>query len=77
MEIKLNELNDIFTRALGEPTAITTDTVRDDMAQWDSINHLNLVVELEDFYHVGFTMDEIKDMDSVKKIMETIRQKKL
>jgi len=76
MEVKLNELNNIFSKAFDAPTEIHPDSVRDDFAIWDSINHLNLIVELEDFYHVSFTMDEIKEMVSVKKIMEILELKK-
>jgi acyl carrier protein len=75
MEIKLSELNNIFTKAFGAQTDIKSDSVRDDIATWDSINHLNLIVELEDFYHVSFTMDEIKDMASIKKIMAVLEGK--
>ena len=76
MEVKLNDLNTIFSRAFDAPTDVNSGSVRDDFAIWDSINHLNLIVELEDFYHVSFTMDEIKEMVSVKKIMEILDGKK-
>jgi len=75
MEIKLNELNDIFSKAFNTQTNITADSVREDFETWDSINQLNLVVELEDFYHVRFTMDEIKNIISVKNIMEILKKK--
>ncbi len=75
MEVKINDLNTIFSKAFDTSVEVNSDTVRDDIAVWDSINHLNLVVELEDFYHVSFTMDEIKDLMSVKKIMEALARK--
>lgn len=76
MDIKLNELNDIFNKAFDTVVSINPDSVREDFGAWDSINHLNLVVELEDHYHVSFTMDEIKEMTSVKKITEILGHKK-
>ncbi len=75
MEVKLNELNDIFNKAFDTTVTINMDSVRDDFGAWDSINHLNLIVELEDFYHVNFSMDEIKEMFSVKKIVEVLGNK--
>jgi acyl carrier protein len=75
MEVKLNELNDIFNKAFETTITINMDSVRDDFGAWDSINHLNLIVELEDFYHVNFSMDEIKEMFSVKKIVDILAKK--
>lgn len=75
MEVKLSDLNSIFSKAFDAPIEVNADSVRDDFSIWDSINHLNLIVELEDFYHVSFTMDEIKELMSVKKITEVLQQK--
>jgi len=75
MVANLNDLNNIFSKAFDTATVVTMDSVRDDFEAWDSINYLNLVVELEDFYHVQFSMEEIKEMNSIKKIIEVLGRK--
>jgi acyl carrier protein len=55
------------------------DEVPDDISQkncdkWDSLNHLNLVVELESTFNVEFEPEEIaemKDVDSIEKIIKS------
>ncbi|MFR3330662.1 MAG: acyl carrier protein [Odoribacter splanchnicus] len=52
------------------------DEVKDDISQttcikWDSLNHLNLVVELEDEFGVSFEPEDIAEMKS----LETIEMK--
>ena len=49
------------------------DEVKDDISQktcikWDSLNHLNLVVELEDEFGVSFEPEDIAEMKSLEAI---------
>ena len=49
------------------------DEVSDDISQsnfvkWDSLNHLNLVVELEDEFGVSFEPEDIAEMKSLEGI---------
>jgi acyl carrier protein len=42
--------------------------------KWDSLNHLNLIVELEDAFDMEFEPEEIAEMksfDEVKKMIES------
>ncbi len=42
--------------------------------KWDSLNHLNLIVELEDEFDMEFEPEEIAEMksfDAVKKMIES------
>ena len=75
MNITISELQEIFRSALDEPVNITEETKRDDLEEWDSINHLNLIVELEDKLKISFTKDEIEHLDSVKQLMDIIAKK--
>ena len=42
---------------------------------WDSLHHLNLVVELEDAFDVTFEPEEIAKMKSVAEIEKNLREK--
>ena len=44
---------------------------------WDSLHHLNLVVELEDAFDVTFEPEEIVVMKSVEDIKKLLAAKKL
>jgi len=44
--------------------------------KWDSIHHLNLIVELEAHYGVIFEPEDIQIMTNIDKIIDCINQKK-
>jgi acyl carrier protein len=49
------------------------DTVSDEISQqncdkWDSLNHLNLIIEIEEEFNVSFEPEEIAEMKSLEKI---------
>lgn len=53
---------------------ITTATSQSNCDKWDSLHHLNLIVELEDAFDIEFEPEEIAEMKSlcaVKKIIES------
>ena len=75
MNISISQLQEIFQSALDEPVTITPDTKRDDVEAWDSINHLNLIVELEDKLKISFTKEEIEHLDSVQQLIDIIEKK--
>lgn len=43
--------------------------------QWDSLAHLNLIVELESEFRVSFEPEEIADMTSFEKVCEALNNK--
>lgn len=43
--------------------------------KWDSLHHLNLIVELEDAFDMEFEPEEIAEMKSVEAIMRIIESK--
>jgi acyl carrier protein len=43
--------------------------------KWDSLNHLNLIVELEDEFDIEFEPEEIAEMKSFTAIRKTIISK--
>ena len=68
----MRELNKIFSEALGREVELKPTDTTDTIDGWTSLAHLALVIELEEFYDVRFTPDEIMSMTSVKRIMELI-----
>ena len=43
--------------------------------QWDSMNHLNLIVELEMEFDTSFEPEEIGEMTTFTKVLESVRKK--
>lgn len=43
-----------------------------DIAAWDSLTHMQLIVQLEDTFQVQFSGDEIADMHSVGSVRSTL-----
>lgn len=51
-----------------------TNCSQSNCEKWDSLNHLNLIVELEDAFDIEFEPEEIAEMKSfeiVKKMIES------
>ena len=66
---------------MAEVFEIDEVTIQDDASQktvseWDSLQHLNLMVELEDKFDVSFEPEEIGDMTTLAKIVEKIEKMK-
>ena len=71
MEEKVLEiLKNVF-----EDENVNLETSQENNSNWDSLRHLNLIVELESEFDVSFEPEEIAKMSSVKKIIEIIRTK--
>ena len=65
---------EIMTNVL-ETEDVSMDTSQNNCENWNSLRHLNLVSELEDEFDVEFEPEEIAEMISVGKILETIQSK--
>lgn len=54
---------------------ITPHTSPDNLAGWDSLQHLNIVLALEQEFTLQFTPEEIEQMLSVELIADLIEEK--
>tara|TARA_Y100000385_G_scaffold277360_1_gene324229 strand:- start:1335 stop:1559 length:225 start_codon:yes stop_codon:yes gene_type:complete len=74
MENKIKEvLSEILEIDLSE---ITNEITQENCVKWDSLQHLNIMVELEDVLDLSFEPEEIADMITFEKILETVLLKK-
>jgi acyl carrier protein len=55
--------------------SIDVSTAKDSTASWDSLNHINLIVALEQEFQVSFDVTEIESMLSFSDILETLERK--
>jgi acyl carrier protein len=60
----------------GVPSSrIGADSTPQTTDNWDSINHVHLVVAIEEQYGVSFTPEEITEMGSVGRIADLLAKK--
>lgn len=71
----LSQVQQVFKLAMGDDVSVDMETEKDMILEWDSLNHLNLVVELENSFDLGLSMQEIEGMNSVKGIVELINSR--
>lgn len=66
----------VFRGVFNDPDlVITPQTTARDVKDWDSFNHINLVLALEDEFRVTFTTDEIAAMANVGDLVSTLQKK--
>ncbi len=69
-------LNHIFRETLGNDSlALTPQTTADDIPEWDSMNHIFLVVEVERSFGVKFQTAEMEELKDVGELVQLIRSK--
>lgn len=75
MEI-INELQEIFREIFDEEElVISRDTTAEDIDDWDSLTHMQLIVEIEKKYGIKFTTAEIKKAANVGEFIDIIKEK--
>jgi acyl carrier protein len=58
-----------------DPAAVSPATSPDNVPNWDSLQHLNLVLALEQEFGVQFTPEEIEQLLSVELITMLVQEK--
>jgi acyl carrier protein len=72
----LETLKNIFKEVFNDPDLeITEDTTAADVAEWDSFNHLSLIMAIEDEFSVSFTTQEIGKMARVGDLIKVLESK--
>lgn len=75
MEIK-NKLEEIFREVLDLEDLILEDTTSaDDVEEWDSLAHINLVVEIEREYDIRFALGELEELNNIADMVLLITKK--
>jgi len=53
---------------------INIDSSKDNIEEWDSLEHIKLVLEIEENYSVKFSLDVIPNLTSVQAIQEELNK---
>lgn len=75
-EAVLNDVQEIFREVTDNPTIVlNTGTTSDDVEEWDSLTHIQLVVAIEKQFKINFTAEEIGGYNNVGEMCEGIVKK--
>jgi acyl carrier protein len=71
----IDRVREVLARALEVPLeSVPTDAAQGSFERWDSLGHLNVVMELEAAFGVSFSTNEAVGMRSVAEIVEVLKR---
>ena len=74
----LSQVTEILMDVLDiEDLIITEKTHASEVEEWDSLNHIQLIVAIEKHFKIRFTSREIQSWSNVGEMIDSIEQKKV
>ncbi len=73
----ITEFETLFRDVLeNEDIVLTPETIASDIEEWDSINHIYLVVEIEKHFGIKFSSSEILQWQNVGEMIDSVKAHK-
>lgn len=67
------QLNEVFQDVFDDEDIIVNDeTTAEDIEDWDSLEHINLIVAVEKKFSIKFNMGEVNKFKNVGEMVDTI-----
>ncbi|WP_044976427.1 acyl carrier protein [Ruminococcus sp. HUN007] len=75
-EAILKKLNEVFREVFDlDDVVVTRETVADDIEEWDSLEHINLISAVESTFKMKFKMKEVSTMKNVGEMIDIIAER--
>lgn len=72
----LSVLTGIFRQVFDDDTIVlTTATTANDIEEWDSLSHINLVVAVEIHFKIKFALGELQTLKNVGDMVAMVEKK--
>ncbi len=69
------KLNEVFRDVFDDETITVTDeTTANDIEDWDSLEHINLIASVEQEFDIRFTMGQVVTMKNVGDMADLIEE---
>jgi acyl carrier protein len=73
----ISEFESLFRDVLeNEDIVLKNETTAHEIDEWDSINHIYLVVEIEKHFKIKFSSSEILQWQNVGEMIDSVKAKK-
>lgn len=73
----ITEFETLFRDVLeNDDIVLTNETTAHDIEEWDSINHIYLVVEIEKHFEIKFSSSEILQWQNVGEMIDSVKAQK-
>jgi len=70
------KLEEVFRDVFDDDTIHVTDTTTaKDIEDWDSLEHINLIVAIENKFHIKFNMKEVLLLKNVGEMVDVILER--
>ena len=74
---RLFALQEVFRQVFDDDgLVVTPNTSRRDVADWDSVAHVKLILSLEEEFGIRFTEDEVSSMQTVGDLLGAVETHK-
>lgn len=68
-------IKDVMSAVFGEDVeSLNDESSQDNIENWDSIKHLDLIVSLEDEFDISIPLEEVQNLRNFKMIKLTIEE---
>lgn len=72
----LTKITETLADIIDEPDLVLTEeSIADEVEEWDSLNHVKLMIELENELGIRFETSEISSPENVGALIDLIQQK--
>lgn len=72
----MEKVNEIFREVFDDEDLVITDSTNsDDIEDWDSLEHISLIISMEKEFNLKFDIKEVNKLENVGQMVDMIKDK--